>query len=111
MLQRRAFTLTFAAAAAGLLGGCIVVPAGRPYVAAGGEVIATAPPELQPEVVAVAPGPGYFWIGGYWNWYGGRYSWVPGRWEAHRPGYRWAPHQWRRDGNGWRAAPGHWERH
>lgn len=112
MLPRRHCLLTLAVASAAFLGGCIVVPAGRPYaVAGGGEVITTAPPEPQVEVVTVAPGPGYFWIGGYWNWYGGRYVWAPGHWEAHRPGYRWAPHQWQRDGRGWRASPGHWERH
>ena len=38
------------------------------------------------------PGPGYFWVGGYWNFVGGRYSWCNGYWA--RPpfaGAYWAP--------------------
>ena len=26
------------------------------------------------------PGPGYYWVDGYWNFMGGRYSWVGGYW-------------------------------
>lgn len=108
-------------AAATLLSGCIVVPAGH-YPRSGvvvsgggpvtndGEYVTVAPPSPQVEVVVAPPGPGYFWIGGFWNWVGGRHVWVGGHWEAHRPGYQYAPHQWRREGNGWRQAPGRWER-
>ena len=44
------------------------------------------PPPLRHEVVVVRPGPGYAWVGGYWNWRPGyhRYVWVPGYW-AHPP--------------------------
>jgi YXWGXW repeat-containing protein len=85
------------------LSACVVTPAP-------GYVVATAPPPpVQYEAVGVAPGPGYFWIGGAWFWEGGRYAWHPGRWEAARAGYRWAPHTWVRYGNGWRMNPGHWE--
>jgi WXXGXW repeat (2 copies) len=110
MLQspRRRSTLVLAlAASTSLMSACIVVPAGRRYEE---EAIAVAPPAPQVEVVGVAPGPGYFWIGGYWGWVGGRHVWVGGRWESHRPGWRWAPHGWYRHGPGWRAAPGRWER-
>jgi hypothetical protein len=102
-------TLAAAALATALLAGCIVVPAGRPY--GGGAAVIVEPPAPQVEVMGVAPGPGYFWINGYWNWFGGRHVWIGGHWESHRPGYRWEPHRWYRDGPGWRAEPGHWERH
>ena len=91
------------------LDACVVVPAEPAYY--GGAPVAVAPPAPQAEVIGVAPGPGYFWIGGYWNWYGGRYAWYPGHWEAPRGGYHWVPHQWYRDGAGWRARPGHWQPH
>lgn len=97
------------AAAVCALAGCVVVPADQ-YYRGYGETVMTAPPPDQSEVIGVAPAPGYFWIGGYWNWVGGRHAWVGGRWEANRPGYAWAPHRWYRDGRGWRAAPGHWQR-
>lgn len=91
------------------LGGCVVVPA-EPYRPAEGPVVTVAPPAPQVEFVGVAPGPGYFWVGGWWNWSAGRYVWRPGYWESHRPGYRWAPHAWQRGPGGWQARPGHWGR-
>jgi WXXGXW repeat (2 copies) len=108
----------FALATSSLLAGCIVVPAHRQHEPtyqgqAPGyptETVVVAPPPPQVEVVIAPPGPGYFWIGGFWNWVGGRHVWMGGRWEAHRPGYGWAPHQWHRHGNGWRSAPGRWDR-
>jgi hypothetical protein len=96
-----------------LLSACIVVPRGGHRGGGGyysGEVIELAPPAPAYEVVGVAPGPGFFWIGGFWNWVGGRHQWVGGRWEAQRPGYAWTPHSWQRDGRGWRSNPGRWER-
>lgn len=87
------------------LTGCIVVPA-DPYYGPG----MVAPPAPRVEVIGAAPYPGYFWIGGYWNWVGHRHVWVPGYWAAPRPGYRWAPHAWRPYGGGWRAYPGRWHR-
>lgn len=90
-------------ASAGLLGACVVVPAYGPAVD-------TAPPPPQVEVIGVAPAPGWFWIGGYWAWYGGRHTWVGGHWEAPRPGWVWAPHRWHHDGRAWHEAPGRWER-
>ena len=87
------------------LSGCIVEePRYRP------EVVTVAPPAPQVEVVGVAPAPGYVWIGGYWNWAGGRHVWVPGRWEAGRPGYHWVPHHWVAYRGGWRLDRGHWAR-
>jgi hypothetical protein len=89
------------------LGGCVVAPMPGPYY--GGRVM-VAPPAAQVEYYGTAPAPGYIWLGGYWNWVGGRHEWVGGHWAAPRPGYRWEPHRWEREGNGWRMRPGHWER-
>jgi hypothetical protein len=106
--------LIFAAlATATLLGGCVVrgsvgVPA-VPVVYVGGTVN-VAPPPPQVEVIGVAPQPGYVWLGGYWNWSGGRHVWVAGHWDAPRPGYHWVPHAWVRAGGGWRLREGHWAR-
>ena len=105
--RRNLLTAATVVAASAVLAACIVVPA-QPYYGSG--PVAVAPPAPQMEVIAVAPGPGFFWIGGYWNWVGSRHVWTGGHWEAHRPGYHWTPHQWHRDGSGWRAAPGRWDR-
>jgi hypothetical protein len=70
-----------------------------------------APPPPQVEVVGVAPGPGYIWLGGYWNWEGGRHVWVPGRWDVPPRGYHtWVAHRWVPYRGGYRLAPGHWAR-
>ena len=54
-----------------------------------------APPPPQEEVVGVAPGPGYFWIGGVWFWEGGRHVWHPGHWEAGaEKASAMVPHHW-----------------
>lgn len=93
------------------LAGCVVVPAHR-YGGGGyygGGYVAVAPPAPRVEVVGVAPGPGYFWIDGYWGWRGNRHYWNDGHWEQRRPGYRWQPHSWQRDGNRYREAPGRWQ--
>lgn len=107
--------LATALAASALLSACYVVPA-RPYRGgyayddgyAYGPPVTVAPPAAQVEVVGVAPYPGAIWIGGYWNWVGGRHVWINGRWDSPRPGYRYEPHMWHRDGQGWREAPGRW---
>lgn len=85
---------------------CVVAPAPGYY--ANGAVM-VAPPPPQAEVVGVAPAPGMIWIGGYWNWVGGRHVWVGGHWEAPPPGYHaWVPHRWVAYRGGWRLVPGHW---
>jgi|CXWL01.1.fsa_nt_gi hypothetical protein len=112
-LARRRFALVAALAVSSTLGACIVVPAGRHYGPDGGHggPVTVAPPELQVEAIGIAPGPGYFWIGGFWNWIGGRHVWIGGHWQAPRPGHYWLPHRWHRDGPRWRAEPGHWRAH
>jgi hypothetical protein len=61
--------------AAALLGGCIVVPSPGYYPRA--VRLALPVPSVQ---VGIAPVPGYVWLGGYWNWVGGRQVWVGGHW-------------------------------
>jgi WXXGXW repeat (2 copies) len=87
-----------------LTAGCVAAPAPA-YTG----YVTVAPPAPRPEVIGVAPVPGYVWIGGYWGWSNGRHQWQEGHWEAPRPGYHWSAHRWEQEGNGWREHPGHWE--
>jgi len=103
-------TAALAIALATALGGCVVYPA-RPGYVAESAIVTVAPPAPEVEIHDVAPVAGYVWIGGYWNWVGGRHTWVAGHWEAPRPGHRWVPHTWVRAQGGWRLDQGHWERH
>ncbi len=108
MSQRRTFVLS---SLCGLflalsVSACVVYPARGPYVAG---VVTVAPPVAPVEAVGVAPVPGYAWIGGYWNWVGGRHVWVNGYWAAPpHPGYFWRPNVWVRTGAGWRLRAGYW---
>jgi hypothetical protein len=71
--------------------GCVVTvrPAPVVYSSEPGEVVVdAAPPEPVVETIGVAPGPGFFWIGGYYHWYGNRWGWVAGHYE--RPPHRGA---------------------
>jgi hypothetical protein len=102
------------------LGACVVYPAGPPGPGGGygadsayyapGVAVAIAPPAPQVEVYGAPPTPGFFWVGGYWNWVGGRHVWVGGHWQAPRAGYHWVPHNWVHERDGWHLARGHWAR-
>ena len=92
------------------LSGCVVVPA-RQAAYYDGEVVNVAPPAPENEFYGEPPVAGYVWLGGYWNWAGGRHTWVGGHWEAPRAGYHWVPHTWVRQGAGWHLNQGHWDRH
>ncbi len=116
LFRHRLVTAALLAGASLALAGCVVSP-GRvvvqpPRVGFASEVVVVAPPAPVIETVGVAPYPGYVWVGGYWNWSGGRHVWVPGRWDAPpHPGWRWAPHHWEHVDGGYRLHEGHWERH
>lgn len=50
-----------------------------------GIAIGQPPPPRVVRVVPRSPGPGYFWVAGYWYPVGRRYVWHPGYWS--RPPY------------------------
>jgi YMGG-like Gly-zipper len=68
-----------------------------------------APPPPD-ETVAVAPGPGYVWISGEWQWNGVGWVWTGGSWAyPPYPGAIWVHGYWYRGPfGGWRHARGHW---
>ena len=104
--------LALAAAVALSVSACVVVPA-RGYYAGGGYytgAVTIAPPAPQVEVIGAPPVAGYVWLGGYWNWVGGRHVWVAGHWSAPRAGYHWAPNRWEHRGGGWYMTGGRWVR-
>ncbi|MGH8326138.1 MAG: hypothetical protein ACRET2_05190 [Steroidobacteraceae bacterium] len=104
----RAGSLVVRAALSLALGACAVVPVPRGlYV---GSAVPLAPPPPRAEVYGAVPTPGYFWMGGYWNWIGGRYVWVAGHWAASRRGYHWVPRHWVHTRDGWHLRGGRWMR-
>jgi hypothetical protein len=86
----RALTL---ASILALVAGCVVVrpaPVAAVYAEPSEVVVDAAPPPPLYEAVAVAPGPGFVWIGGYYHWSGARWVWNRGHYEhPPRAGARW----------------------
>jgi len=70
----------------------------------------SAPPAPVAEVQPALPFTGAIWIGGFWNWSGGRYAWVPGRYERPRAGYSWEPRRWTKGSGGRWQLNGGWRR-
>jgi hypothetical protein len=67
------------------------------------------PPAPRYGVVGVAPGPGYVWMDGFWDWRGANWHWMPGRWVVPpRPHAVWVPGYWSPHGRDYRFRPGHW---
>jgi hypothetical protein len=67
-----------------------------------------APPPPQTEVIVTAPGPGYVWIPGAWDWRGS-WVWVGGYWAvAPYPRAVWIQGGWSHGPYGWHRVPGHW---
>ena len=67
------------------------------------------PPPPRYGVVGVAPGPGYIWTDGFWDWRGGNYVWVTGRWM--RPPHAravWVPGGWAQEHGAYRFHRGYW---
>ena len=75
----------------------------------GAAFVRFAPPPPRYGVVGVAPGPGYMWTEGFWDWRGGNYVWAPGRWM--RPPHAravWVPGVWVQSNRGYGFRRGHW---
>ena len=71
--------------------------------------VAYGPPAPRYGAVGYAPGPGYIWVDGYWNRYGGDWRWVGGRWAQPPRGYHhWERSEWRNEGGHWRFHEGRW---
>jgi len=95
-----------------LTNGCVVAvrPAPLAVYAEPQEVVVTeAPPAPIVEYVGVAPGPGFFWIGGYYHWNGGRWAWRAGHYERPpHPGARWVAARYEVRGGRRVYIAGHW---
>ena len=109
MNRRFAWPLLMGALAFGLAA-CVVTPPRvtlTPPVVVG--VAPVAPPPMPVEVVPMNPGPGFFWVAGYWRWDGRQHLWARGHWERHREREQWVPHRWAPDGHGrWALHDGYW---
>jgi hypothetical protein len=92
--------------------GCVVAVRPAPavvYSEPGEVVVDQDPPPPQTEVVGVAPGAGFIWVGGYYHWYGNRWAWNRGHYE--RPphsGAVWVRPRYANRGNARIYVHGYW---
>jgi hypothetical protein len=56
-----------------------------------------------------APGAGFVWTNGYWDWRGNNWGWVDGRWMRPPRGRTvWVGPEWRHESRGYRMRRGYW---
>jgi hypothetical protein len=61
--------------------------------------------------IGVAPGVGYVWTPGFYDWDGSRWAWRHGEWRRPpHPGQEWVAPRWEHDHNGYRFHGGRWHR-
>ena len=91
----------------------LMVPALAMFLTAGCAVqgayyVRTAPPPPRAEVYGYAPGPGYVWVGGSWDWRD-RWVWRQGYWSRPpRPNARWTSGYWSSGPRGYHYVRGYW---
>lgn len=112
--RRSVFWLTAVVLGATALSGCVVAPMGPAYTSGyydEGTVVADiAPPAPYVETIPVAPFAGAIWIGGFWDWSGGRHVWRPGHYERPRPGFNYRQPGWAHGPDGrWMLHRGGWD--
>lgn len=75
-------------------------------------IVETAPPPPPSQTVVIAaPGPGYVWADGEWEWSGSGWVWIGGRWIfPPYPGAIWIRGTWYHGAHGWYHSPGRWRR-
>ena len=80
----------------------------RPYDQYERVYVSAPPPPTVVEYRSVQPGPGYFWIDGYWDWTGYDWYWIAGSWYASRPGYFYVRPSYVSSGGRWVYQRGYW---
>jgi len=95
-------------AIAASLGGVGCMVSGDAAVYTPDVVVTTAPPEPVYEVEVTQPRPGMVWIGGHYDYVGGRYVWRRGYYEHARPGRVWVPARWENRNGRYVRVEGRW---
>ena len=68
------------------------------------------PPEKVEAGHPAAPGFGYIWVAGYWDYLDGNYIWRDGRWVQGKPDYEYVRARYEFDGKTWLFHRPHWKR-
>ena len=76
------------------------------------EPVQSPPPAEKAETARpAAPGFGYIWVAGYWDYLDGNYIWREGRWVQGKPDYEYVRARYDNDaGKGWVFHRPHWKK-
>ena len=99
----------------GFTAGCATLsssgsPSGDPDKRIDVPVSSQPPPEKAEGNRPAAPGFGYIWVGGYWDYLDGNYIWRDGSWKQGKPDYEYVRARYEYDGKSWVFHRPHWKR-
>jgi IPT/TIG domain-containing protein len=80
-------------------------PETRDHRKGGGGPHDAPPPD---KVETVTPKAGFVWIGGHWEWRGGKWQWLNGHFERERAGKKYTPGHWDHRGDTYEYTGGTW---
>jgi len=95
------------------VGGCAAVStegASQPESALTVQIASPPPTETTVEQKPAAPGFGYIWVAGYWDYLDGHYVWRSGRWMEGKREFEYVRARYEFDGKGWVFHRPHWKR-
>ena len=73
--------------------------------------VKSAPPAEKAETnKPAAPGFGYIWVAGYWDYLDGNYIWRDGRWVQGKQDYEYVRARYDFDGKAWVFHRPHWKK-
>jgi hypothetical protein len=99
----------------GFTAGCATLsssgsPSGNPDTQIDVPVSSAPPPEKTESARPAAPGFGYIWVQGYWDYLAGNYIWRDGRWVQGKPDYEYVRARYEYTGKEWVFHRPHWKR-
>jgi hypothetical protein len=93
--------------------GCAMFSSSRasePHAALDLQVQKAPPADRDEGTRPTAPGPGYLWVAGYWDYLDGNYLWRSGHWLPNQPQFEYVRARYDFDGSGWIFHRPHWKR-
>jgi hypothetical protein len=72
--------------------------------------VSQPPPADKVEDKSSAPGFGYIWVAGYWDYLDGNYIWRSGHWVQGKPDYEYVRARYEQNGGQWMFHRPHWKR-
>ena len=100
------------------VGGCATMSSGSTSSDSSGDksqltmtVASPPPPEKAEDARPTAPGFGFIWVAGYWDYLDGNYIWRDGRWMQGKADYEYVRARYEHEAQGgWVFHRPHWKR-